>query len=176
MVIGSIWSRRLFTIALLFGLIFCAFERAEAHNLNQRMDYIGFDPETIARMQQRQAAGQALIQAGDVVGLILKATPSVGTPTGAGGYSTFFVPVGSQLVGAQYGRIDPNGNFVPMPMKGQSILALGDGSVGAKAQNALKGLELGPNILGDKAYTVDSSTGLMRGTMAGVYADTGIFY
>jgi len=172
----SIWNRKLFTISLLFGLIFCAFETAEAHNLNQRMDYIGFDPETLARMQQRQAAGQALIQAGDVVGLILKATPSVGTPTGAGGYSTFFVPVGSQLVGAQYGRIDPNGNFVPMPMKGQSILALGDGSVGAKAQNALKGLELGPNILGDKAYTVDSSTGLMRGTMAGVYSDTGIFY
>lgn len=172
----SIWNCRLFTIALLFGLIFCALEKAAAHNLNQRMDYIGFDPETLARMQQRQAAGQALIQAGDVVGLILKATPSVGTPTGAGGYSTFFVPVGSQLVGAQYGRIDPNGNFVPMPMKGQSILALGDGSVGAKAQNALKGLELGPNILGDKAYTVDSSTGLMRGTMAGVYSDTGIFY
>ncbi|MCX6856506.1 MAG: DUF11 domain-containing protein, partial [Verrucomicrobia bacterium] len=140
------------------------------------MDYIGFDPETLARMQQRQAAGQALIQAGDVVGLILKATPSVGTPTGAGGYSTFFVPVGSQLVGAQYGRIGPNGDFVPMPMKGQSILALGDGSVGAKAQNALKGLELGPNILGDKAFAVDSSNGLMRGTMAGVYSDTGIFY
>ncbi|MEQ1748569.1 MAG: SdrD B-like domain-containing protein, partial [Prosthecobacter sp.] len=149
---------------------------ASAHNLNQRADYIGFDPETLARMQQRQAAGQPLIQAGDVVGLIMKATPSVGTPTGAGGYSTFFVPVGSQVVGAQYGRIDLSGKFVAMPMKGQSILALGDGSVGAKAQNALKGLELGPNILGDKAYAVDSTSGLMRGTMAGVYSDTGIFY
>ena len=46
----SIWNRKLFTISLLFGLIFCAFETAEAHNLNQRMDYIGFDPETLARM------------------------------------------------------------------------------------------------------------------------------
>ncbi|MCA1962781.1 MAG: carboxypeptidase regulatory-like domain-containing protein, partial [Prosthecobacter sp.] len=144
--------------------------------MNQRADYIGFDQETLKRMQQRQAAGQALIQAGDVVGLILKATPSVGTPTGAGGYSTFFIPVGTQVVGAQYGRIDDKGAFIAMPMKGQSILALGDGAVGAKAQSALKGLELGPNIIGQKAYTVDSSTGLMLGTMAGVYSDTGIFY
>lgn len=149
---------------------------AMAHNLNQRADYIGFDQQTLARMQQRQAAGRPLIQTGDVVGLILKATPSVGTPTGAGGYSTFFIPVGTQVVGAQYGRIDSKGAFVVMPMKGQSILALGDGSVGAKAQAALKGLELGPNIIGEKAFTVDGATGLMRGTMAGVYSDTGIFY
>ena len=149
---------------------------ASAHNLNQRADYIGFDDETLARMKARQAAGQALIQTGDIVGLIMKATPSVGTPTGAGGYSTFFVPVGTQVVGAQYGRIDGTGKFVPIAMKGQSLLALGDGSVGAKAQTGLKGLEFGPNIIGQKGFAVDSSTGLMRGTMAGVYSDTGIFY
>jgi hypothetical protein len=149
---------------------------ASAHNLNQRADYIGFDDETLARMKTRQAAGQALIQTGDVVGLIMKATPSVGTPTGAGGYSTFFVPVGTQVVGAQYGRIDSTGKFIPIAMKGQSLLALGDGSVGAKAQTGLNGLELGPNILGVKGFAVDSSSSLMRGTMAGVYSDTGIFY
>ena len=82
---------------------------ASAHNLNQRADYIGFDDATLARMKTRQAAGQALIQTSDIVGLIMKATPSVGTPTGAGGYSTFFVPVGTQVVGAQYGRIDGTG-------------------------------------------------------------------
>ena len=54
---------------------------ASAHNLNQRADYIGFDDATLARMKARQAAGQALIQTGDIVGLIMKATPSVGTPT-----------------------------------------------------------------------------------------------
>ena len=149
---------------------------AAAHNLDQRADYIGFDHDTLKTMQKRQARGEPLIREGDVVGLVLKATPTVGTPTGAGGYSTFFVPVGSQVVGAHYGRVDSSGKFVPLPMKGQSILALGDGSVGAKSQIALKGLELGPNILGDKAYAVDSNNGLMRGTMAGVYSDTGIFF
>ncbi len=39
---------------------------ASAHNLNQRADYIGFDDETLARMKARQAAGQALIQTGDI--------------------------------------------------------------------------------------------------------------
>ena len=62
-------------------------------------------------------AGQALIQTGDVVGLIVKASPTVGTPTGAGGYTTFFVPVGTQVVGAHYGRLDSTGKFLAMPMK-----------------------------------------------------------
>ena len=149
---------------------------AKGHNLDQRADFIGFDDVTLARMQQRQAAGQALIQVGDVVGLIVKASPTVGTPTGAGGYTTFFVPVGTQVVGAQYGRIDSSGRFMEMPMKGQSLVALGDGARGAASQNSLKGLELGPNILGVKALTVDSGNGKMRGTIAGVYSDTGIFY
>lgn len=170
-------SLRSLARSLCLGLAFVAsVSTSLGHNLDQHADYIGFDQDTLLRMQTRQANGEALIQEGDIVGLVIKATPTVGTPTGAGGYSTFLIPVGSQVVGAQYGRVDQSGKFVTIPMKGQSILALGDGSVGAKAQISLKGLELGPNILGDKAYTVDSSSGLMRGTMAGVYSDTGIFF
>ncbi|MBK8035789.1 MAG: DNRLRE domain-containing protein [Verrucomicrobiaceae bacterium] len=149
---------------------------ASAHNLNQQADYIAYDDDTLKLMQKRQKAGQPLIQVGDVVGIIMKATPTVGTPTGAGGYSTFFIPVGTQVVGAEYGRLDNKGSFKAMPMKGQSLSALGDGARGSSSQSALKGLELGPNVLGAKAYAVDSSSGRMRGTITGVYSDTGIFY
>ncbi|MDP1587820.1 MAG: SdrD B-like domain-containing protein, partial [Prosthecobacter sp.] len=146
-----------------------------AHNLNQRTNYLVFDQETMAMIQQRAKAGQQLLRAGDTIGLVIKATPDVGTPTGAGGYSTFFIPVGTQVVGAQYGYIDSKGAFVTIPMKGQSILALGDGSEGSKTSSSLIGLQLGPNITGQTSLVV-SSTGAHRGTMAGVYADTGIFY
>ena len=115
----------------LFTLVLCSLillNLASAHNLDQQADFIGFDDATLARMQQRQAAGQALIQTGDVVGLIVKASPTVGTPTGAGGYTTFFVPVGTQVVGAHYERLDSTGKFLAMAMKGQSLAALGDGA------------------------------------------------
>ena len=149
--------------------------RSQAHNLDMRTDYLGFDKETLDMCSARSAAGQALIQPGDTIGLVMKATPNLGTPTGAGGYSTFFVPVGSQVVNAEYGRLDSTGAFVPMAVKGQSILALGDGARGAKKTTGLIGLTLGPNINGQTASAVDSS-GYANGTMVGVYSDTGIFY
>ncbi len=148
---------------------------AWSHNLNQRADYVTYDQATMAMFQTRAAAGQPLMQTGDTIGLVLKATPNAGTPTGSGGYSTFFIPIGTQVVQAQYGRIDPSGAFIPMAVKGQSILALGDGLMGSKKTTGLIGLQLGPNITGQTAYAVDS-TGLANGTMAGIYADTGLFY
>jgi len=61
-------------------------------------------------------------------------------------------------------------------MKGQSPIAVGAGPIGAKAQPALINLTLGPNILGVTEKAVADGTGLMRGTIAGVYGDTGIFF
>ncbi|MEZ5384331.1 MAG: SdrD B-like domain-containing protein [Prosthecobacter sp.] len=172
---SSIRRGLLALIACMVGVL-GSFQRLNAHNLNQRTNYLVFDDVTLDMIKARAKAGQQLLRAGDTIGLVLKATPDSGTPTGAGGYSTFFVPVGTQVVGAQYGYIDSKGKFVPIAMKGQSILSLGDGSISAKSQSALKGLELGPNIVGQKSFAVDSNSGVMRGTMAGVYADTGIFY
>ncbi|HCN77498.1 MAG TPA: hypothetical protein DIT13_09940, partial [Verrucomicrobiales bacterium] len=154
--------------------VLCAV-RLEAHNLNHRINYVAFDHETMEMIKARAKAGQQLLRANDIVGLVMKATPDVGTPTGAGGYSTFFIPVGGQVVGAHYGFLNKNGEFVITPMKGQSILALGDGSSGSKSSPQLVGLQLGPNITGQTSLVVDNS-GAHRGTMAGLYSDTGIFY
>lgn len=149
---------------------------ARGHNLDMQTDYLGFDKVTLEMFQARAAAGQSLLQVGDTVGLLMKATPNLGTPTGAGGYSTFFIPVGSQVVQAEYGHIDTStGYFTPTAVKGQSILALGDGARGAKQTTGLIGLQLGPNINGQTAPAVDAS-GYANGTMVGVYSDTGIFY
>ena len=65
--------------------------------------------------------------------------------------------------------------FVPKPIKGPSIIALGNGPVGSAATTDLVGLSLGPNIVGTTALAVNA-TGVHNGTIAGVYGDTGVFY
>ena len=64
-----------------------------------------------------------------------------------------------------------------VPMKGQSPIATGDGPVGAKSTSELIGLgAVGPNINAVTENPVVPADGLHRGTIAGVYGDTGIFY
>jgi hypothetical protein len=140
-----------------------------------QINYLIFDKETTALVQSRAAANQPLMQAGDTVGVILKATPNAGTKTGAGGYSTFFVPVGSQIVGAEYGVVQDNGTFQPLSMKGQSPLVHGQGPIDVQAPVDLAGYTIGPNVLGISALSVDLKC-IPWGTLAGLYGDTGIFY
>lgn len=169
---SSLRTLWLLLLALLFGT-----GTAWSHNLDMLINYLVFDKETMQMVSSRAEAGQPLMQAGDVVGVIMKATPNVGTKTGAGGYSTFFVPIGSQIVGAEYGVLRDNGNFQPLPMKGQSILRHARNPADPGAPQELRGYVLGPNILGRSAEIAENnSAGFCRGTLAGVYADTGIFY
>lgn len=165
---------RLACVALVTFLLFGG-TTGWSHNLDMQINYLIFDKETMAMVQARSAARQPLMQAGDTVGVILKATPHRGTKTGAGGYSTFFVPVGSQIVGAEYGVVQDNGNFQSLPMKGQSILVHGQGPIDVQAPVALAGYSLGPNVLGITSLSVDLKC-IPWGTLAGLYGDTGIFY
>jgi uncharacterized repeat protein (TIGR01451 family) len=167
------------TLARVLGviLLLSCMGSVSAHNLDMRINYLIFDKETHQMIQSRAAAGQPLMRAGDTVGVILKATPNQGTKTGAGGYSTFFVPVGTQIVGAEYGAIQDGGDFRPQPMKGQSILTHGRDPVDPGAPNELRGYVIGPNILGVSSQMAENtSAGFCWGTLAGLYGDTGIFY
>lgn len=126
-------------------------------------------------MATRAGLGQPLIQAGDEIGVVLKSTPYPGTATGAGGYLTFYVPVGTQVVKAEYMAPNAAGTLVPVPIKGEAINPVGAGPNGQKTTPELIGLNLGPNVLGVTEAAV-TAAGAHRGTIAGVYADTGIFY
>ena len=152
---------------------------AEAHNLDQRFTYINLSAETLDVMRARAAAGQPTVQIGDVIGVDLKSTPGPGTLTGVGGYITFYLPTDGTfgVVGAAYLAPDPArpGYFMPVPMKGQSIIAIGSGPIGPATSTGLVGLNLGPNVNGVTEAAV-TAAGVHRGTIAGVYADTGIFY
>ncbi|MFT5408799.1 MAG: putative repeat protein (TIGR01451 family) [Verrucomicrobiales bacterium] len=167
---------------ILFGV--WGLDSVHAHNLDQRDTYIAFDTATLSVMRARHDANNAdadpgndvpLIQKNDVVGVILKSTPGPGTDTGFGGYLTFYIPEGTQVVGAAYVQPDGAGGFNTASLKGPSIAPIGSGPVGATNTPTLAGLMLGPNVLGVTAESV-SGSGKPNGTIAGVYGDTGIFY
>ena len=165
------------TMPLWFGI-------ASAHNLNQVDTVLAFDKATLDLMATRSGTGQPILKAGDTVGVILKSTPGPGTATGAGGYMTFYIPPGTQVMNAEYGSLDSTGNFVAQAIKGPSIMAVGDGSIGLTATPGMIGAILpaipgigtpGLNAAGVQSTPVTAS-GSPGGTLAGVYGDTGIFY
>jgi len=132
-------------------------------------------------MSARAAAGQPLVKSGDVLGFVLKSTPGPGTATGAGGYMTFYVPAGTQVVGVEYVREDPAqpGTYIPYPLPGPAVMPIGSGPIGQTCPAAppnLQGTTLGPNVLGVASAPVAAGTGCHRGTLAGVYGDIGIYY
>jgi uncharacterized repeat protein (TIGR01451 family)/fimbrial isopeptide formation D2 family protein len=150
----------------------------QGHNLDTTSTYVNFAQDFISTMATRLSVGQNLIQVGDEFWVLMKTTPGPGTPSGVGGYTTFYLPAGYQVLDAAYVKLsafDPRG-FTPVPMKGQSPIAIGAGSIGGKAAVGLTGFHYpSANILGVNEDPV-TAAGISRGTIAGVYADTGIFY
>ena len=158
------------------GVLFTS--KVHAHNLDTRATSISFAKDFVQTMSSRAAGNFPLVQVGDEFWVVIKTTPGPGTNTGVGGYQTFYIPTGAQVVDAAYAQpstSDPRG-FIAIPMKGQSPIAIGDGPIGAKVAVGLTGYSYPlANVLGVNSAPVTAG-GISRGTLAGVYADTGIFY
>ena len=167
---------------------------ASAHNLQTRMAYMYLDEATQACIDARIAntpvpdgcqalspawtPGTPVLAQDDELGIITKVVPDPsGTTTGVGGHIDFYVPNGVQVVDVAYMVPDGNGNLVKAQMKGQSPIAVGAGPIGAKATAALATLGgTYTNVNGVIDSPVVAGTGVHRGTIAGVYGDTGIFF
>ena len=160
---------------------------ASAHNLDASAVYVYFDPNTQAYLDGLIAlgsapggrpVGQPLLRPGDELGIILKAIPLDGTTTGVGGYTTFYVPNGVQVVDAAYimpGDLNADGitGYDKVPMKGQAQMPIV--GAGGGPTTSLVGISRGPNILGVTSPIVTAANANL-GTVVGVYGDTGIFY
>ncbi len=167
---------------------------AEAHNLQTRMVYMFFDPDTQACLDARIAGtplpagcaplptgwapGDPLLQPGDEVGVIIKVVPRDGTTTGVGGHIDFYIPNGVQVTDVGYVVPNGAGGYDKVAMKGQSPIAIGAGPVGPKTTAQLIGLTdiYTSTASGLSSTAVNPATGLHLGTIAGVYGDTGIFF
>ncbi|HYD47118.1 MAG TPA: hypothetical protein VEB21_02155, partial [Terriglobales bacterium] len=175
-------GQRLLVGVVAIGAIMSARLPAAAHNLDASAVYVYFDPDTQdlldARIDGGWVAGTPLLQNGDELGLIIKVVPDNGTTVGVGGYTTFYLPNGTQVVDAAYLLprdvvADGISGYDRAPMKGQALMP----NVGAGGNPTvnLVGFSRGPNILGVSGNLV-SATNVNHGTLPGVYGDTGIFY
>ncbi|MDD5705243.1 MAG: SdrD B-like domain-containing protein [Kiritimatiellae bacterium] len=173
---GMLWLRRACLSVTVSALLWAPV--VHAHNLDTRATSIHYADDYVALMAQRAGSNQPLVQVGDEFWVVIKTTPGPGTTTGVGGYQTFYVPPWAQVLDAAYvlpGASSPTG-FNAIPLKGQSPIAIGDGPIGAKSTPELIGYTLpGTNGLGFVTAPV-TAAGLPRGTIAGVYGDTGIFF
>jgi len=116
--------------------------------------YVYFDPDTQSFLDGRIAGGWTpgtpLLQVGDELGMIIKIVPDLGTTTGVGGYTTFYVPNGLQVLDAAFllpGSNPADGitDWDKVPAKGQARMpAVG---AGGGPTVSLVGITRGPNIL-----------------------------
>ncbi|MEI7865564.1 MAG: hypothetical protein WCI38_09350, partial [Chthoniobacterales bacterium] len=171
-------SAKRYVLGATFGTLLLFSASSRAHNLDTASTAVQYADDFIATMKSRASNGQTLIQAGDEFWLSMKTTPGPGTTTGVGGYMTFYIPSGYQVADAAYvtpSSTDPRG-FASASIQGQSPIAVGAGPVGAKVATGMTGYTYpSNNILGVNEAPI-TSAGISRGTIAGVYADTGIFY
>lgn len=147
-----------------------------AHNLDQRMVYVFFDPATKAMLDARiptLTPPQSLLVVNDEIGLIVKVIPTNGTATGVGGYADLYLPNGVTVIDAAYVLPNLSGGYDDVSMKGQALMP----SVGAGGGPtvSLTAYSRGPNVLGTTS-TIVSASNVNLGTLVGVYGDTGIFY
>lgn len=115
---------------------------ASAHNLQTKMVYMSFDPNTQAMLDARIAgpadAAHAFAASGRRAGHRHQSRAD-GTSTGVGGHVHFYVPNGTTVVDTAYllpGDANPGdgiSGYDKVPMKGQSLIAIGDGPIGAKS-------------------------------------------
>ena len=103
---------------------------ASAHNLQTKMVYMFFDPNTQTMLDTRIAGPSwtpptPLLQVDDELGIIIKVVPTDGTTTGVGGHVDFYVPNGVTVVDAAY-------------------LLPGDANPGRRHQRLRQGADEGP--------------------------------
>ena len=124
-------------------------------------------PETVNMLVQRaKNGGSGGLQVGDVVKYIIKYRPAAnGGNTGANGYITDYVPYGLQVIGAAFVQPDGFGGYVEVPPP-----PAGDMSNDPACNGRRFCVSARPTLPATPANTAGV------GTLAQLYADTGIWY
>ena len=131
-------------------------ERAQPGDQNGLHVHRPAHPDSARRPHRRRLGRPTpLLEVNDKVGIIIKVVPRDGTTTGVGGHVDFYVPNGVTVEDVAYlmpGDANPAdgiSGYDQVPMKGQSLIAVGAGPIGAKTTAQLIGLgSVGPNVLG----------------------------
>jgi uncharacterized repeat protein (TIGR01451 family) len=145
--------------------------RADAHSVAQVEATKFLAPETIQLLIDNATAGTPGFQTGDVASFIMDFAPIAnGATIGAGGYLTEYVPSGTELIGAAIVQPDGFGDYVEVPPDVPGPISNGWGPRGRKTFN------IAPWNTSYDARCAGQPIGQCNGSLAQLYADTGIFY
>ncbi len=150
-------------------------QAAFAHSVGQVQTTKFFAPETIQYLKDKVTSGSAAgFQVGDVVTYIIQFNPIAnGAITGVAGYITDYIPAGTEVVGADIVAKDGAGNYYPVAPSLPGGIDFGTGNRAATTF-------LTP--FATAAYdptgrcAAGGFTNNCQGSIAEVYADTGVFY
>lgn len=167
-------ARALAFLALLFAPLSVVF----GHGAWLDRPNIRFTPATDAQIAANVAAGNAPIKPGDVIELVAE-FPSIvnGTLSGPNGYFTFYVPGGTEVVGASI--VDASFNDIPArqaksPVTGEGM-SRGWGPQGMKTFDVtVNGWN--PSPLPVPCTTYGRTAANCNSGLAHSYGDTGVFY
>jgi large repetitive protein len=172
-------SRRFvcYLAALLACFVFAA-NMLFAHGAWLNVPQIRFTPATETQINANIAAGNSAIMPNDVIELVAE-FPSIvdGTLSGPNGYFTFYVPAGTEVVGASV----VNAAFSDIPVRNATSAVSGAGisrGWGPRGANTFVVTANGwnPSPLPGPCTTNGRTAANCNSGLAHVYGDTGIFY
>jgi large repetitive protein len=139
---------------------------------------ISFTPATETQINANIASGNGAIVAGDVIELVATFPAIVsGTVSGPGGYFTFYVPAGTEVVGASV--VDASLNDIAVRNATSAISGEGiSRGWGPMGQNTFVVTANGwvPAILPSQCTLYGFTAATCNSGLAHIYGDTGIFY
>jgi uncharacterized repeat protein (TIGR01451 family) len=146
-------------------------QKANAHSVAQVQTAKYFAPETVQMLTNRiTSGGTPGLRDGDVVSYIIQFNPVAnGATVGAGGYVTDYIPANTEVVDASMVQPDGAGGFVAISPGLPGPMSNGYGS---KGQQTFSNWSVTNPLCTAANKTAINCTG----SLAQVYADTGIFY
>jgi uncharacterized repeat protein (TIGR01451 family) len=146
-------------------------QRANAHSVAQVQTALYFAPETVQMLKDRVTSGGAPgLKAGDIVSYIIQFSPlGNGATVGSAGYLTDYIPANTEVVKASIIQPNGTGGFVEIAPNLPGPMSNGWGSQG---QHTFSNWSVTNSLCTAAGKTATNCTG----SLAQVYADTGIFY
>lgn len=166
----SLYSALRASLALVLSVASLAY----AHSVGQVQTTKFFAPETVQMLLDRAAAGTPGFKAGDTVSYIIQFTPIAnGATVGAGGYVTDYIPAGTRVTGAWF--VQPSGTtYVPVAPDLPGPISNG---WGPQNEKTFTSIPFNTNAYDSRCSAAPAAVaGRCNGSLAQIYADTGIFY
>ncbi|MBT9557574.1 MAG: DUF11 domain-containing protein, partial [Myxococcales bacterium] len=148
-------------------------QAAMAHSVAQVQTAIYLAPDTVSMLTERAVSGTPGLVQGDVVSYVVQFTPvENGAFVGPNGYITAYLPAGVEVVDAAVVAKQSDGSFIAVPPSVPGPMPNGWGARGRRTFTT-------GNAAWASLFTPECSVqplGQCNGSLAQIYADTGIFY